>query len=522
MDSASAPVPPCEALAAATYTELLLNLRGHFTPFTLPSTEEVILAITELFPYDSEIIVLPLRGRGMGHYRVCLSQAVADPKECVAKFGRGDGIISVPLAEYSPRSPMGAGGDNRRKGTLVTFVEAGIGPNKSIGNEDFDEAMAQYGEVVKPTMLQFHKNSRMLNGNRYCVVDTGDKVVPGTVVVCHAATHRKVPIHTRYRGQTWWCRRCRVEHVGACEALKAFYAARDLRAAQQINMKVVADSTLRRAEQVGLCADVLCMSGGGIGHLANAIRDDPVMRERGEVCVVTALNDVRAPYQDDNEFVFAVEKGLQKLSAEMASHDEKHLVVQSLRPQALDPVQELRAEFLTRALGALRSESVTVAPLLLPAEEVDKSGHPTEAGTAVLLGQINDQCRDEVIVAPDFITSSRLYAGVQSVFLYGCRTCDQLGEFLTPLGVCPGCEAQVLGFDGAAKWSAFLDTVTHDPPPAPAIDPANWRDAGGGGGVVEKRPRETDSGSDEDKMQKVHVTEVQRDIHIETDSLDGH
>ena len=62
----------------------------------------------------------------------------------------------------------------------------------------------------------------------------------------------------------------------------------------------------------------------------------------------------------------------------MASHDDKHLVVQSLRPQALDPVQELRAEFLTRALGALRSESVTVAPLLLPEEEVDKSGEAAQ------------------------------------------------------------------------------------------------------------------------------------------------
>ena len=483
MSSADVPaiaaVPSCVAVAEATFSELLLNLRGHFTPFNLPSTEEVILAVTELFPLDAEIIVLPLRGRGLGHYRSCLSQAVVDPTACVAKFGGGDGLISVPLVQYSPRSPMGAGGPNRRSGTLVTFVEAGIGTNKVIRNEDFDEAMAQYGEVVKPTMMQYHKNSTILNGNRYCVVDTGDKVVPGTVVVCHAATHRKVPIHTRYRGQTWWCRRCRVEHVGACEALKAFYAARDLRAAQQINVKVVADSTLRRAEQVGLCADVLCMSGGGIGHLANAIRDDPDMRERGELCLVTALNDVRAPYQDDNEFVFTVERGLQKLSAEMASHNDKHLVVQSLLPQALDPVQALRAEFLTRALGALRSESVTVAPLLLPEMEVDKSGHPTEA---VLLRQIDDQCRDSVIITPDFITSSRLYAGVQSVFLYGCRTCDQLGEFLTPLGVCPGCEAQVLGFDGEAKWSAFLDTVPPDPPPAPAIDPANWRDPGGGGG----------------------------------------
>ena len=185
----------------------------------------------------------------------------------------------------------------------------------------------------------------------------GDKVVLGTVVVCHAATHCKVPIHSRYRGQMWWCRRCQVEHVGACEALKAFYAACDLRAVQQINVKVVANSTLRHAEQVGLCADVLCMSGGGIGHLVNAIsRDDPVMQERGKISLVTALNDVRVPYGDNNEFVFAVQKGIERLSGEMAKHPEKHLIVHSVLPQALDPVQALRVEFLMWALGDLQSE----------------------------------------------------------------------------------------------------------------------------------------------------------------------
>ena len=66
---------------------------------------------------------------------------------------------------------MAAGVDNRRKGTLVTFVEAGVGSHTTLRNEDFDEAMAQCGEVIQPTMLQFHRNSTNLNGNRYCVVD---------------------------------------------------------------------------------------------------------------------------------------------------------------------------------------------------------------------------------------------------------------------------------------------------------------------------------------------------------------
>ena len=136
--------------------------------------------------------------------------------------------------------------------------------------------------------------------------------------------------------------------------------------------------------------------------------------------MVTALNDVRAPYGDNNEFVFPVEKGIGRLSDEMAKHPDKHLIVHSVLPQALDPVQELQAEFLTRALGALQSGTVTVAPLHLPEMEVDRSGHPTEAGTASILRQIDDQCRDQIILNPEFVTSSRLYAGVESIYIYGC------------------------------------------------------------------------------------------------------
>ena len=48
-------------------------------------------------------------------------------------------------------------------------------------------------------------------------------------------------------------------------------------------MKILSDSTLRHAEQVGLRADVLCMTGAGIGNLANALRDDPKIIDHGAV-----------------------------------------------------------------------------------------------------------------------------------------------------------------------------------------------------------------------------------------------
>ena len=72
--------------------------------------------------------------------------------------------------------------------------------------------------------------------------------------------------------------RCQSEHVGPCESLQAFYAAKEAREKEPIHVKVLSDSTLRRAEQIGLRADILCMSGAGVGHLANA--NDPQIRER--------------------------------------------------------------------------------------------------------------------------------------------------------------------------------------------------------------------------------------------------
>ena len=110
-------------------------------------------------------------------------------------------------------------------------------------------------------------------------------------MVLNIQTQRKVAVHLRYKGQQCWCRRCDEYHVGACEYLKKFHEAREVREKELINVKIMSDSTLRLAESVGLRADILCMSGGGVGHLANAVRDDPVMKERNEVVVVTSGND---------------------------------------------------------------------------------------------------------------------------------------------------------------------------------------------------------------------------------------
>ena len=43
----------------------------------------------------------------------------------------------------------------------------------------------------------------------------------------------------------------------------------------EIKTKLYSDSTLRRADILGVRAEVLCMSGGGLGQVVQAAIDDP-------------------------------------------------------------------------------------------------------------------------------------------------------------------------------------------------------------------------------------------------------
>ena len=109
-----------------------------------------------------------------------------------------------------------------------------------------------------------------------------------------------------------------MNNVGPCPFLQAFYAAKDAGSEQQIDLKVVSDSSLRLAEQVGLRADVLCMSGGGLGHLATVLRDDPMLEERKDIALVTGGNDIRQldtlPTED---IVFAIDRSVAKVADEL-------------------------------------------------------------------------------------------------------------------------------------------------------------------------------------------------------------
>ena len=362
-----------------------------------------------------------------------LSTPIPDLSEHSASFQGLDGsAINVGYTEHIRSSTGGGYPSNRRSGTLVTFVQATVGDLADATNEAFDEAIGAFGTVVKPTQSQNFRGSNVMNGNRYCVVDAGEKTIPGTIMVLNIQTQRKVAVHLRYKGHQWWCRRCDEYHVGVCEYLKKFHEALEIREEEMITAKIMSDSTLRLAESVGLRADVLCMSGGGVGHLANAVRDDPVMKERNEVFVVTGGNDyVRTEYADNVEYVFTIDKSLEKLQRVASATPDKAVKVLYVRDNpeepALSPDLALKEHYFEQELVKLASPQIQVVPVPKSEVEMDDRGHPSEGGTLPNLKGINERMEDDLFLNTEFTTSKRLYAGVQGVYRFGCRTCDAKG-----------------------------------------------------------------------------------------------
>ena len=178
------------------------------------------------------------------------------------------------------------------------------GPLKKIGNKIFDEVIGTHGKVIKPTLYQFHKGTRILNGNRYCVIEDSAKKFPRIVQVTNPDTGKIFDVQVRYKGQEYLCKRCNVLHVGPCEELKAYYEAKDKRRDTAINKKILSDSTLRLVDQTGLKADVECAGGARIGHIANILRDDPfVDLDTTEMVVVMGANNILDEEEDYDLFL---------------------------------------------------------------------------------------------------------------------------------------------------------------------------------------------------------------------------
>lgn len=142
--------------------DLELNLRQHFNSFNLPSFTEITTSLMIL--QDPMMVVT--RTRLSGIFSVSLS--LKFPTLSIITIIE----TKVHLTEPSQDKP----------GKLVTFVNSFTAGTRQIKNDVFDKVVAEYGPVLKCTEPQAYRNSSILNGNRYPVIDPR-KTIPDSISI---------------------------------------------------------------------------------------------------------------------------------------------------------------------------------------------------------------------------------------------------------------------------------------------------------------------------------------------------
>ena len=80
----------------------------------------------------------------------------------------------------------------------------------------------------------------------------------------------------------------------------------------EINVKLISDSTLRHANTMGLKADIMCMSGGGLGQVTQAAMDGSKAKQN--MVIIAGNNDIKnKSYSSEEEFAQSVITSVKKI-----------------------------------------------------------------------------------------------------------------------------------------------------------------------------------------------------------------
>ena len=410
---------------AAVQTLFKVDLRPYFNFYEAPDGNVVGAAVRAVFPDDPALIVKPMTGRMEGCYRIA---ATTPPKCKQLQFTRtkivGEGLetVAIPLQDHD-----GQGGA-RKDGTLVTIVDGDLGTAHRIPNQMFNQVMAAYGDVVMATKPQTDKSTNMFNGNRMCVVDTKNSTnkLPNRIIVNNES------FLIKYRGKTWFCSNCQVEHTGACSYLKEFYEALNKNKDMEIQNLIISDSTLRLVENVGLKADISCMSGATIGQLATALEQNPNLHKYKNVVVAAGCNDITVKDMCDYESVAKkIDFSLHRLAeVGIRQKDKIKLSFLNTSPYTLEqtPIEEFSSAYLREVSSDILTKFGITA--LTPPTYSDEwsNGHPTETGTKELLNSVIPVMED-LVINENFTTTDKLYRGVETLWVSGCSGCRTRGRF---------------------------------------------------------------------------------------------
>ena len=401
-----------------------LNLRTVFNPFEIPTLPHLLLSLKAAFPREEGMIVVPPRRSEAGMFKVVMGE---DNDNLHLPLSVGGQEYNFLLRKLTSAECEGRLNTNpRAECMLYTLYNCTTGGMGNIPNSVFDTAVTPLGRLTRMVEHQRHRGSQFFNGNRFfCMVTSKDKPMPDTITITDPENPDKTyPVRIGYKGKGYTCARCQAHHVGPCPAKEDFYTAQRERAELKVTSMLLADSTLRHADTTGLSADIYCMPGGRIGHLAHLVRDAPQLKSITDVVIVAGTNDITRERESMEEFDRKIEIGVEKMQHNAFSDTRTLTFVGPPAHAGLSPLARRKRDrftFLMQKLSAVPECKFRFVPCDQALQTED--GHPTEDGTKELLHVID--AAHSIIRNGKFITRPRLYDGVKSVYRYGCLYCHK-------------------------------------------------------------------------------------------------
>ena len=330
----------------------------------------------------------------------------------------------------------------REEGVYVTIYDAYERPFRHIMDDDINEYFANLKdiEILIPTQPQRKKPHNILTNNRYVVLkSTRDN--PTSIDIGSFIQIKGIKFNLMYDGMQRYCYMCRGKHGKECPTLMRWKHLKSLRDGKTGKRKIYSDSCLRSANQLALTTDVVCMPGGGLGQLCNVIALDDEKNE--EVIIHGGQNEI-AGSESIKNFVYTVEKSAQKI--EEIANDRSVTVVLPSKPLN-GPTEMGKAQFLEEKILAIKN----IKTIKLKDIDFDETSHPSQDGTKEMLRQINEHCKNEVIIdeAKEETTTTKKYCQVFPVYKVGCRGCNYLD--FTP-SLCQTCMDSDVDFEAAVNY----------------------------------------------------------------------
>ena len=182
-------------------------------------------------------------------------------------------------------------------------------------------------------------------------------------------------------------------------------------------------------------------AGGGLGQIANAIKDDPDIKDRKDIIVLAGTNDVRnRAYQDLHSFAYVVDTSIQKVKKAVPEDSSLTFLCIASNPSddTVDPDRRFKETYLGQELENAQDGNTTVITIFTNFIDMDGTDHPTREGTASILETL-EEFHPGLILDKKFLTTDRLYLGVQPLFQYGCTACHEAGYFRNDYACCEQC-----------------------------------------------------------------------------------